>query len=357
MRILTRTQVRRLDWGGAVYLAAVVAALLAAWNSGVSLYYLLFGGMTSLFVLSFFLPKSALKKLEVEREAPYAVQRGETFGIVVRIRNLGMVLPAASLRVELADQPYVVAGFCASIPPKRTAQLRLTRAFERRGVYQLADVVVATSFPFGLVSGRRAFADTCEVIVYPRVFSVRTAVVEQAGGVGEMPRVFHGFGDEFFSLREYVPGDDPRRIAWRVSARSRTLLVKELEHQTTKRVVFAFDSCRAVHVEDFDDRFEEAIELIASLAVNLLNRQYSVAVVTSSLTLAEGEGKAQETKLLEMLARLNPSDDVDGNPFSRALTFTDARRVCVLLISADPSEWGMSRGAGRVLDPREVIRA
>ena len=357
MQLLSRFQVRRLDWGGAAYLIAVVAALLAAWNSGVSLYYLLFGGMASLFVLSFFMSKSMLKRLTLEREAPYAVQREEFFGIVVRIHNTSRVLPAASLRVELADKPMNVAGFCASIPPGRTAQLRLTRVYERRGVYRLPDVVVVTSFPFGLICGRRAFPDTCEVVVYPRVLSARTSVIEQAGGIGELPRVFQGGGDEFFSLREYVPGDDPRQIAWRVSARTQTLLVKELEHQTTRRIVFAFDSRRALHVEGFEDRFEEAIELIASLAVTLLNRQYAVSVVTASLSLPEGEGKAHELKLLEMLARLEPADEGAENPFSRALPFAEARRVCVLLVSANPAEWGIPQAAGRVLDPREVIRA
>ncbi len=184
-------------------------------------------------------------------------------------------------------------------------------------------------------------------------------MVEQAGGVGEMPRVFQGTGDEFFSLREYVPGDDPRQIAWRVSARTQTLLVKELEQQFTRHVVFVLDTRHAPHLENFDDRFEDAIELVASLAVTLLNRQYLVAIVTSTDSLQEGEGKAHHIKVLDFLARVNPASAELPEPYTRALSLARARHTCFLMISPDPGEWGKTYagGAGRVLDPREVIHA
>jgi uncharacterized protein (DUF58 family) len=354
-----RPEVRRLERGGVIFIVAVTSALLAAWNSGTSLYYLIFGGMLSILVMSFFLSRAGVSKLSVKREAPHAVHRGQPFGTVVSVTNNRLFLPSVSLRVESDAAPKTATAVFISIPPQRTAQLRLTHCFEKRGVYTLPPVVLATSFPFGMIAARKTFPDSSEVVVYPRVHSARTAVVEQTGGGGEMPKVFHGAGDEFFSLREYVRGDDPRKIAWRVSARSQNLLVKELEQQFTRHVVFVLDSRFANHLDDFSDRFEDAIELVASLAVTLLNRQYFVAIVTPMETLQEGEGKSHSLKVLDFLARVNPADSDLPEPYSRATSTIHARHTCILLVSPDPAEWGKtySDGVSRVLDPREVIHA
>ena len=354
-----RAEVRRLERGGLIFVIAVVAALLAAWNSGTSLYYLVFGGMLSILMVSYFLSRASVSRLTVKREAPHAVHRGQAFGIVVTVTNNRSFVPGISLRVESGETPRTTAGVFVSIPPRRTAQLRLTHCFEKRGVYQLPPIVLATSFPFGMIAARKAFPEAPEVVVYPRVHSARTTVVEQMGGIGEMPKVFRGLGDEFFSLRPYVPGDDPRQIAWRVSARSQTLLVKELEQQFTRHVIFVLDTRVAGHMEDFGERFEEAIELTASLAITLLNRQYMVAIVTATETLQEGDGKAQSLKVLDFLARVNPADGDQPEPYSRAVSLAHARHTCFLMVSPDPSEWGKTYagGAARVLDPREVIHA
>lgn len=359
MRFRRRSHGRRLERSGKIFLVAVVAALLAAWNSGTSLYYLLFGGMASFVLVSVFLSRWGVQRLTVEREAPQAVHRGEAFGLVIRVSNPRRLLPSMAVRVEFADAPGKTVGYFPTIPPGRTGQLRITQQYDKRGLYVLPDVVLATSFPFGLIAARIAHHDHCEVVVYPRVLAARTAVVERAGGVGEMPKVYRGSGDEFFSLREYIPGDDPRRIAWRVSARSQTLLVKELELQTARHVVFVLETRWMSHVTDFSDRFEEAIELVASLAVTLLNRQYYVSVVTANRTLGEGEGKAHALKVLDLLARLEPADPGDDDPLTRALSMSDARGACYLTVSPDPGEWGHVRAGGsvRVLDPREVIHA
>lgn len=354
-----RTRERRLERGGVIFLIAVFAALAAAWNSGTSLYYLVFGGMASLIVVSYVLSGSAVRRLTVEREAPHAATRGEPFGIVVRVTNQRVVLPIVSLRTSFADAPKRIVGVFLSIPARRTAQLRLEHRFEKRGVYPLAPVVLSSSFPFGLIAASKSFPDACEVVVYPRVRSARTAVLEQAGGSGELPKVFQGSGDEFFSLRPYVPGDDPRKIAWRASAKSQAILVKELEQQYSRHVIFVLDTRTTPGLEGFDDFFEDAIELVASLAVTLLNRQYMVAVWTSTDALKEGEGKSHAIKVLDFLARVTPADPNGPEPYSQALSMAHARHTSFLMVSPNPSDWGRryAGGAARVLDPREVIHA
>jgi uncharacterized protein (DUF58 family) len=66
----------------------------------------------------------------------------------------------------------------------------------------------------------------------------------------------------FHQLREYVPGDDLRHIHWKTSARTGTLVVKQLVDTTKPEIVVIVDNRRSA-VGEAD--FEEVVEIAASL--------------------------------------------------------------------------------------------
>jgi uncharacterized protein (DUF58 family) len=53
---------------------------------------------------------------------------------------------------------------------------------------------------------------------------------------------FHGLSVEFRDYRDYQPGDDLRRLDWRLFARSDRLCVKRFEQETNARVLFLCDT-------------------------------------------------------------------------------------------------------------------
>jgi uncharacterized protein (DUF58 family) len=331
------------------------------------LFYLVFGGIASFLLLSVATSGFSLRKIHLTREAPDAVYRGARFSVLVRLENRRPRLPAMSVRVEKAiggdvlnegeapDNPLI--GYVLSLPAGKTAILRSSERYDRRGVYPLPDIRLVTSFPFGLIECSRGVSDGSEIVVYPRVLPARTALIEQAEGRADILKTSVGDGDEFFSLREYVPGDDLRRVAWKASARSSSLLVRDLERQTSRYVLFTFDTRWKPEVDGFAEHFERAIEVIASLAFTLLARQYTVALVTPGDSAPEGEGQAQFIKILDKLARLQPAEPNDPSPFDGDRH--DARGITHLYVTADPATWGRREPTTGVfvIDPREVIRA
>lgn len=356
-----RKRGRKLLGTGQVFIVSAFLLLLAAWNSGINLFYLLFGAILSFLFLAMLMCRAGIKQLTIEREAPAAVNRREPFGVTVLITNKNRILPAIGVQVSprRTSRSRENTGYCLYIPAGRTAQLRMTHQFDRRGVHSLPELELASSFPFGLIEAWKRVSDNREIVVYPAVLSVRTAVMEQLGGSGQMPKTARGHGDEFFSLREYVPGDEPRHIAWRASARTGTLMVRELERQTSRFVTFIFDSRLRTDIEGFADHFEDAIDLIASLTVTFLARQYVVAIATATAHLPRGEGSSHVLKALEMLARLEPADPDAPDPVSAALQDAEDHAASYLIVSPDPSQWGQPRlpVRTRILDPREVIHA
>jgi len=353
------SSIRRLRLSGAVFLLTTSLVLLAAWNTGTNLFYLVVGGLASFLIVSVLTVGWGVRGLRVFREAPEAVHRCEPVAVRVRIENHKRLLPSLSLRVEGAARRGEAAGYIAKIPPRRAAVVQTTVVFDRRGVYPLPPVEAVSLFPFGLLEKRRRFPAEGEIVVYPRVQSMRAAVADRLPGARAAPRAAAQDGDEFFSLREYVRGDDLRRIAWRASARLGTLLVKELSQEASRFVVFVLDTYRPDDLADFDARFEEAVELVASLAVTLLHQQFAVALATPRVRVPEGKGKAQVTKVLDCLARVEPGVADRHGPATEAFVTARAFDARLAFVSPDPRQWGQPAPFGRVryLDPREVVRA
>lgn len=344
---------------GYAFFIMTALALLAAWNTGNQLLYIIFGGLLSFQIVSHGWTRFlGLTKLNVIRDGPHAVHRGELFWVRVRLENQRRFLPAFALRLVHAHRARVTAGFVSCLPAGEAVEVNVREVFERRGVYRLPQYDLASGYPFGLSERRRYFADRQEILVYPRVHAVRSATVEQYSGAGLAPQVCTGDGDEFFNLREYVVGDDLRRIAWKVSARTGSWIIREMSRERSRHIIFVLDTRYRPQLDHFEERFEDAVDLVASLAVSLLHRHYHVALITPGATLESGEGGAHEHRLLDALARITMIEADHPFEADMAVRALDIPWASVAQVSPDPAEWGTAFMGGRhVVDPREVVYA
>lgn len=115
----------------------------------------------------------------------------------------------------------------------------------RRGQVSLDAVWVRWEGPFGLVRRQRTHAGTGPIPVVPNVHAVRRAALRffaRDAPFGQKSQRQAGEGSEFESLREYLPGLDPRAIDWKHSARHHKLLCKEYQTERNHRIVLAFDT-------------------------------------------------------------------------------------------------------------------
>jgi uncharacterized protein (DUF58 family) len=332
---------------------------MAAWNTGNNLLYIVVGALFSFLVISFLLAGWSLRLVRVTREAPEAVNRGEPFGVTVRIENRPILVPAMSVRLERRGPPAEGIGYVIKIPPRRAAIVRVSECLSMRGVHPLPEIELVSAFPFGLFERRLPVKDNVSVVVYPRVYAVRPAAIKQLVDGTAIPRIVRGEGDEFFGLRDYVPGDDLRQVAWRVSARKGHLVVRECARETSRFIVLVLDTAWRLEVDHFPERFEEAVELTASLAVTFINQQYTVSIVTPNARLEPDQGHTHTVKVLEMLARVEPGSAEGVEPFDWLVPREDMVGASILLVSPDPMDWGSRgpKGRGNVVDPREMVRA
>jgi uncharacterized protein (DUF58 family) len=160
----------------------------------------------------------------------------------------------------------------------------------------------------GLASRTFIIPGSSELLVMPQHVPARFTLGGSSGRLGDHLRLkAHGqSGSEFHSLREYVQGDDLRRISWKASARSNDLIVKETALEGVKRCTVVLDTdAGAYDVEGF----ERAVSAAASLVTGAAAAGLTTRLVAIDTDL---RGHDVAATALRWLATVQPGQHDDG---------------------------------------------
>ena len=290
------------------FILATVFIGLGAVNAGLNLLFALWGMMLFLIVASGVLSELGLSGLEVRRAAPPVIHAKTPYLMGIALTNKKRRLPAFSIEVEdlIDGRPIEKRCYFLKLPAGRTQETAYRHTIARRGRHRLSGMRLATKFPFGLVQKSRDVASAAEVIVYPALVPVSPAVlrglaVRHAGS----RQKWRSRDGDFFGLRDFRPGDDPRDIHWRTTARKGTPFVRENEDDEGSEASVVLDNAPGAAPEAFETAVSEA----ASYALALLARGYRVSLVLRGATLAADTGPPQATRILRTLALVEPATD------------------------------------------------
>lgn len=126
-----------------------------------------------------------------------------------------------------------------------------------------------------------------------------------------------GFSVEFASHHEYVPGDDPRHINWKIYARQHRLYVKEFDGDTNLNLYVLLDVSGSMACASLGrSKLSYAATLAAALA-HLAIRQHDAAGVTlfADSVLASLPPRAsanQQQEILGMISSVVPRAPTDA---------------------------------------------
>jgi len=147
----------------------------------------------------------------------------------------------------------------------------------RRGVVEVGPLRLRRVGTAGLAVAQGTVGGVVAVHVLPRVLPVRGLPAGvRRGHVGAEERVERG-GTDLMALREYVPGDDLRRVHWATSARSGTLMVREDADPARPYLTVLLDDRAASYT---GDQFEDAVEAAASLISAVLTAGHPVRLLS-----------------------------------------------------------------------------
>ena len=299
----------RFTRAGWLFTAGALAIGMAAIPTGNNLLFLLLGSMLGFIAVSGWLSEQSIQRLRIERRLPRGITAGRPFRIGYRVHNGKRRMPSLAVELREPQLPGVAqasSAWLATLGAGQSMTLRSEHVIERRGVYALDELTLATGFPFGLFHKERDVPLAGAVVVWPRsdrpVRDARTPG-GQRRRTGEIAGGAAGPRGEFRNLRDYRPGDDPRDVHWRSSARLGVPLVREFERERAETVWICIDLGR-VDARGTDAE-EDAVELAASLARTAIERARPVGLATSDTVVDEGSGPAQLERILDALARVS----------------------------------------------------
>jgi uncharacterized protein (DUF58 family) len=204
------------------------------------------------------------------------------------------------------DDPAIVVVFEDGVTvraPRDRVEVVLT--CDRWGAYRPAWISAVARAGLSLFVQKRTFPVDLELRVYPTIDTLRRLFepVETQLGFGDLVSRQKGDGLEFADLRPFAPGDDFRRINWRVTASGRGVWANDRYPERNSDVVLLVDTL-ALARRGVPEVLDLAVEAAAAIAAAHLARHDRVGLISFGEPIRwieAGMGDIQRYRILDTL--------------------------------------------------------
>ncbi|MCU0712907.1 MAG: DUF58 domain-containing protein [Pirellula sp.] len=308
MRRIATPVTTRLTREGWQFSFMIGFVILGAVVRNVNLLVILAGTMLGFLLIQWRVSARSIYGISARRKLPRNMQARKPFDVEVIVVNPKRFLGAWWVVVEERITPQthlsLVSGSAQtigllfpSVPPQSMRVQRYQCRAPKRGEYQLLGMDITTRFPLGLMKGILPPTGADSIIVQPALGKLLPGWTDlfETKRSGARHRQAKSVSDEgeFFGLRSYRPGDSPRLIHWRSSARLGELMVKQFQRTETREYVILLDlpprprkqngsSEKTSGASDVNDHHDEdvAVEFVATIAQHVCASNHAVLTVT-----------------------------------------------------------------------------
>lgn len=215
-------------------------------------------------LLSFLLTFRGRRNVRVQLEAPTYVAKGKSFAALVRLGSDGR-LPVPFVRFGMLQNPCFSQSDArmvqCSLMPGEPLEIRQSMTAVYAGCGKLALDTAEISDYLGLINLTiQDLPEALTVGVIPEIPSLTDAgmmlhtvtdiVATQDEDEEESSAAFSSVSMPGYIHRDYVPGDNLRRINWKLSAKRQKLMVRMDEAAATVRPSVILDLCNAEYTEE-----------------------------------------------------------------------------------------------------------
>ncbi len=274
---------------GLVFGVVVFAMLLGSLNFNNNPAMLLTFLVASIAVLSFHHTVAQLRGISLVALRADRVHAGDHVEVQFCIHeDEGRYRP--SLMLEQDGQEV-----CCSAAAEQTTLVPVQLATARRGWQSVGRWRLWTEYPFGIVWAWSYLHPEQKILVFPHPEAEAPTLPGEARN--EPGTQYRAPGDDWVGLRDHRAGDPPRLVAWRASAHSDRLLVKEFADPVGKAVVLDYATLGALE-------HEHRISRLARWVLIAESRQLSFRLRLPGNDLGPGTGPDHVLTCLRELALL-----------------------------------------------------
>ena len=228
-----------------------------------------------------------------------------------------------------------------NLGPGQSTRIKYRVRCPLRGHYTLGPVSVRYRNAFNLFANESKVQDRTDITVFPQVREIEEALLRS-----DVPKMYTGAttlktpgpGMEFYSLREYLPGDAFRSINWKAFARTGELMVNEKTRDAVTDVFIILDTRDVSRIGTvLKNPLEMGTIAAASISNYFIRRRDSVALVTYGDRmdyLPPETGDKQGYKVLSNLAAVRAKGSMPLQAVTNAMSSRMSRGSPVFIISS-----------------------
>lgn len=177
-----------------------------------------------------------------------------------------------------------------------------------------------------------------EVVCKLRRIDLKARLVVEGFLTGLHRSPFKGFSVEFAEYRQYMPGDELKRIDWKVYAKTDRYYIREYQEETNLRAYLLLDTSGSMaYASNKISKLEYASYIAASLTYLLLKQKDSVGLVQFGTKIEKYIPPRQTgshlSVLLHNLDKIKPSGETDLSQTFHQLAERIRRRGLVIILS------------------------
>ena len=228
------------------------------------------------------------------------------------VKNRGLGIGFVEIYDQLPPQARITKGSNYTLlymRPWQEVSFEYSLKLPLRGHYHLGPVKLRVKDAFDLFYNERMEESLHSFSVFPQIEVLEEQVIKSRAPKllsGAMPLNVIGAGTEFYSLREFVPGDSLRSVNWKALAKKGKMMVNETVREDVMDVILLVDAREVSAVGGGKDTpLEMSCRAAATYAKQLLDERNNVALMVYGETVERVDLDRGEHHLFKILTSLS----------------------------------------------------
>jgi len=235
------------------------------------------------------------------------------------VKNQGLGIGFVEIYDQLPPQARITKGSNYTLlymRPWQEVSFEYSLKLPLRGHYHLGPVKMRVKDAFDLFYNEKIEESVHSFSVFPQIEVLEEQVITSRAPKllsGAMPLNLIGAGTEFYSLREFVPGDSLRSVNWKALAKKGKMMVNETVREDVMDVILLIDAREVSAVGGGKDTpLEMSCRAAATYAKQLLDERNNVALMVYGDSIERVDLDRGEHHLFKILTALS-SAKPNGN--------------------------------------------
>lgn len=234
---------------GLLFILTSGLVFIAAINYAVSLAFALAFMMVSVFILSILHSFNNLNQLTLTSRPAQDVFCGEEARFRVQLSR-SPKRRHESLELSFVSATANAAASYADLVSNDTQEVDVFAEANRRGDFKAPRLRVLTRYPLGLCRAWSVVDLNMHCLVYPRPVQFSMSQFDSGASGGSDSAINREGSEDFYGLRDYVPGDSLRQVAWKTVARGQDMQLKQFVDYVDNKVWLDWDMFYGFNAEE-----------------------------------------------------------------------------------------------------------